>query len=141
MILRMMILAMILGFTACKKDKGALLEEPPLNEMVDTASVLKYSGNFINGPSGGVSGIAKIYRQANGKFVLKLENFRSTSGPNLHVFVSKELDPKTYSDLGALKSLNGNQVYEIDIAFDPKPYSYVLIYCVNFNHLFGSASI
>ncbi len=135
----LLLLTASLGFAACKKDKGTAPAED-LNEMVDTAAVLKYSGSFIDGPSGSVYGLAKIYRQVDGKYILKLEDFKSTNGPNLHVFLSQEEFPKTYTDLGPLKSLKGNQVYEISVNFEPKPYSFVCIHCVDYNHLFGSAA-
>jgi hypothetical protein len=138
--LRIMILVLVFGFAACKKDK-AITPMEELTETVDTAAALKYSGSFINGPSGNTSGAAKIYKQADGKYVLKLENLKVNSDPNLHVLLSKELDPKTFSDLGSLKSTKGNQVYQIDADLDAKPYAYVLIHCVDYNHLFGSAAL
>jgi hypothetical protein len=59
-----------------------------------------------------VSGMVKIY-QENGKFILSLLNFISSNGTVLHVYLSREMQPVNFIDLGDLKSTNGSQLYEI----------------------------
>jgi hypothetical protein len=136
--IKIIILAVVLGFAACKKVK----DSSPDNEVEqsDTSFVLKYSSSFTSGPYGKVTGDVKIYKQ-EGKYILYLENFKSSSGPNLHVYLSKEETPVNYKDLGALKSLGGNQSYDININLDSNPYPYVCIHCVDYNHLFGYAKL
>jgi nitrous oxide reductase accessory protein NosL len=120
-------------FTACKKNNTP---EVVLNEMTDTAAVLKYTGLFTNGPFGTVSGEAKIFKTAAG-YDLKLMNFSSSNGPDLRVYLSKEADPVNFIDLGALKATGGNQVYAITGMVNFMQYKYVLIHCRQYNHLFG----
>lgn len=120
---------------SCKKNNTPTVV---LNEMIDTASVLKYSGNFVSGPYGTVTGKAEIYKRA-AAIELKLAGFNSSNGPALHVFISKEPKPVNFIDLGALKSTTGNQVYSVSGMPDFMDYKYISIHCVAYNHLFGSA--
>ena len=122
-------------FSACKKNNTP---ELVLNEMTDTTAVLKYSGVFASGPYGTVSGEAKIFKTGT-RYDLKLTNFSGSNGPDLRVYVSKEMYPATFIDLGALKATGGNQVYEIPGMVDFTQYKYALIHCRQYNHLFGWA--
>lgn len=120
---------------SCKKNNTPTIE---LNGMTDTASVLKYSGDFTSGPYGTVTGKAEIYKKVTA-IEVKLAGFNSSNGPALHVFISKEAMPVNFIDLGALKSTTGNQVYSVVGMPDFLDYKYISIHCVDFNHLFGSA--
>ena len=120
---------------SCKKNNTPTIV---LNEMTDTAAVLKYSGDFTSGPYGSVTGKAEIYKKATA-IEVKLASFNSSNGPALHVFISKEAMPVNFIDLGALKSTTGNQVYPVSGMPDFKDYKYISIHCVAYNHLFGSA--
>jgi len=122
-------------FISCKKDNTPT---NALNEMIDTAAVLKYSGDFASGPYGTVTGKAEIYKKAT-VFEIKLENFNSSNGPALHVYISKEPMPLNFINLGSLKSTTGNQVYSVTGTPDFMDYKYISIHCVAYNHLFGSA--
>jgi hypothetical protein len=120
---------------SCKKNNTPTIA---LNEMTDTAALLKYSGDFISGPYGTVTGKAEIYKKATA-IEVKLAGFNSSNGPALHVFISKEAMPINFIDLGALKSTTGNQVYGVSGMPDFMDYKYISIHCVAYNHLFGSA--
>lgn len=111
-----------------------------LDEMVDPVSTLLYSGTFANAGGENVSGMAKIYVTVN-KYSLKLENFSSSNGPDLKVYLSLGPTPSGFISMGDLKSTNGNQVYEINGAPDFTKYKYVLIHCERYNHLFGVAEL
>jgi Electron transfer DM13 len=124
-------------FAACTKTNKT--STVPLNETIppDTAAV-KFRGAFINGPYGTVTGKAAVFLQ-NGKYTLALEDIVISNGPDLHVYLSKEIQPVNFIDLGKLKSTAGNQVYDISGAPDLSVYTYALIHCQQYNHLFGSA--
>jgi hypothetical protein len=111
-----------------------------LNERVDTASVLKLQGSFMGIGSERVTGQAKIYLQKD-RYYLALENFTTTNGPDLKVYLSQQAEPNNFIKLGDLKSTNGNQVYDIAGMPDFTKHKYVLIHCERFNHLFGSAQL
>jgi hypothetical protein len=113
----------------------------PVNNPVDTTIADKrFSGTFGNGPYGVVNGTAKIYFQSN-KYILALENFTSSNGPDLHVYISKEVQPVNYIDLGKLQSVSGNQQYSLSGNINFSEYKYALIHCQRYNHLFGSAEL
>ena len=126
----------LIGLFACGKQAPTTT----LDEMVDTSAMLKYSGEFISGPYGKVSGTAQVFLH-NNMFEVKLSNFLTTNGPALHVFISKEAMPINFIDLGGLKSTNGNQVYSVKDMPDFASYKFISIHCVDYNHLFGSAEL
>ena len=130
--------SVILVFTGCVKQDTPT---NPIDEKVDTAvSMQARLGMFINGPYGSVSGNAKIYTMDN-MHTLALENVTISNGPDLHVYISKELLPVNYIDLGRLQSISGNQLYTIPGNPDFTQYKYALIHCQRYNHLFGSAEL
>jgi hypothetical protein len=73
--------------------------------------------------------------------MLKLENFSTSNGPDLKVYLSTAASPSDYISLGDLKSTNGNQVYVITGSPDFSAYRFVLIHCERYNHLYGSAEL
>ena len=122
-------------FNSCKKASTDFIDQT-LN--MDTTAVLKYSGDFISGPYGTVTGTAKVYLK-EGRYKVALENFVSSNGPDLKVYISKEQYPVNFIKLSDLASVNGNQVYDVPGSPDFTVYKYVLIHCEQYNHLFGSA--
>jgi hypothetical protein len=122
-------------FLSCSKTSTERLDE-----MVSADGVLKFSGSFRGVGSEKVTGEAKIFL-TNSKYMLKLQSFNTTNGPDLKVYLSKASTPQSFISLGNLKSTNGNQVYEIPGTPDFSQYRFVLIHCERFNHLFGSAEM
>lgn len=123
---------------SCKKESTSTED---LMEMEMAGANRTHTGIFINGPYGTVSGAAHIVRNANGSIQLLIENLKSTNGPDLKVYLSKEVQPVNFINLGALKSVNGNQVYDVTGMPDIMEYKYALVHCQQFNHLFGSAEL
>jgi hypothetical protein len=123
----------------CKKESTPTRA---LTEKVDLAvsAPQSNSSGFANGPYGAVTGNARIYL-TNGKYQLALENFSSSNGPDLKVYLSKEQNPVGFVNLGSLRSTSGDQVYDIPAGADVKDYTYALIYCQQFSHLFGYAKL
>ena len=100
-------------------------------------------GNFI-GVGDGIhkaEGLAKILTLSNGSQILRLENFRSTNGPDVHLYLSTDKQASDFIDLGRLKANIGNQNYQIPLDTDLNKYKYVLIWCQPFSVLFGSAQL
>ncbi len=129
----------IFSVAGCVKENTSSL---PVNNPVDTTmAVLKFKGSFINGPYGTVTGNARVYLNDNQQYILTLENFNSSNGPDLHVYISKEVQPVNYIDLGRLQSVSGNQQYVITGNFNFSEYKYALIHCQQYNHLFGSTEL
>ncbi len=123
---------------ACKKENNT--PTAPAMDRVDTTAKVKYTGNFENGPYGTVSGKAKLLMK-DGKYTLVLDSVNISNGPGLHVYLSKEVLPINFIDLGKLKSISGTQVYDITGTVDFTQYKYALVHCRLFDHLFGSAKL
>ena len=136
-ILMLMIASTILLVSCVKENTPEIV----LDNTVDTTMAMpQNNGNFMNGPYGSVSGTATVYKQ-DGSLVLALENMNVSNGPQLHVYLSKEVQPVNFIDLGPLQSTLGNQLYNITGSPDFSQYKYALIHCKKYNHLFGSAKL
>ncbi len=122
---------------SCKKENNT--PEQPVDDMAPAGMEI-VKGNFTSTPGHNVIGTAKIFDD-NGRKELRLENFSSTNGPDLRVYLSKDLSASSFLSLGSLKSVSGNQNYVITGMPDFAEYKYVLIWCEQFTILFGSATI
>jgi hypothetical protein len=128
----------LFAMISCRKDATPT---EALMEMEVTGATRTHSGLFVNGPYGTVSGTAHIIRNPDESIQLLIEGLKSSNGPDLKVYLSKEVQPVNFINLGNLKSVNGNQVYNITGMPDIMEYKYALIHCQAFNHLFGSAEL
>ena len=129
---------LIISLGSCVKENTPTNR---VNNPVDTSIAMnRFNGTFGNGPYGSVNGTAKIYFQ-NNQYILALENFNSSNGPDLHVYISKEAQPVNYIDLGKLQSISGNQQYPLAGTINFSEYKYALIHCKQYNHLFGRAEL
>lgn len=101
------------------------------------------TGSFVGVNDGihNAEGMAKIVKLADGKQLLRLEDFKSTNGPDLYVYLATDDTAQEYVSLGELKANIGNQNYEIPEGTDLTKYNTVLIWCKQFSVLFGSAEI
>jgi Electron transfer DM13 len=135
-----LVLLLSLAIMACSKQNGS--PATPGTATVDTTVAQQtHTGTFSNGPYGNVSGMAAIYTDTAGNLSLQLRNMAVSNGPDLHVYLSKELFPVNYIDLGRLQSTSGQQVYPVPGNPDFLTYKYALVHCQRFNHLFGSAEL
>jgi Electron transfer DM13 len=100
-------------------------------------------GNFVDAGDGfhKAQGVAKVINLADGKTFLRLENLKTTNGPDLYVYLSTGKDVSDIVNLGRLKGNIGNQNYEIPTGTDLAKYNTVLIWCKAFSTLFGSAKL
>ena len=132
------LILVVLVTISCTKNAGS--SATTLNERIDTVARLVANtipGTFITYGEN-VKGTAKVYLK-DGKLSLALEEFSTNNGPDLHVYLSKEIQPVNFIDLGKLKATAGNQLYDISGMPDFTKYRYALIHCQQYNHLFGSA--
>ncbi|MEN9298601.1 MAG: hypothetical protein RLZZ429_914 [Bacteroidota bacterium] len=112
-----------------------------LNEQVgSSATPVTSAMAFTSANSYTVTGNVRVY-QKDGKLVLALENFNSSNGPDLRVYLSKEMQPVNFIELGRLKSVQGNQLYDIPGTPDFGNYKFAVIHCQQFNRVFGYATI
>ncbi len=102
-----------------------------------------YAGTFV-GVNDGIhnsEGQVKVIKLSDGSNFLRLEDFRSTNGPDLYVYLSADKSNSDFVNLGRLKGNVGDQNYKIPEGTDLSKYDTVLIWCQAFSVLFGSAEL
>ena len=100
-------------------------------------------GDFMGVNDGihNAEGYVKILTLLDEFQILRLEDFRTTNGPDVHLYLSTDKQASNFINLGRLKANNGDQNYQIPIDTDFNKYKYVLIWCQPFSVLFGSAQL
>ena len=108
------------------------------------------TGTF-HGQVHATSGRASIYKGMDGKTVLRLTNFKTSNGPDVHVLLIAAKDAEDNQnflssmtervELGKLKGNEGDQNYEIPAGTDLGKFKTVAIYCERFNATFGAAPL
>jgi Electron transfer DM13 len=119
---------------SCSKSKTAVV-----NEELPMGGKTVGSGSFTSGVHQ-TSGAAEIV-EVNTQRTLVLKNFQTDAGPDLKVYLAKDLTAAEFIQLGNLKATSGNQTYAITGMPDLASYKYVLIWCQQFGVLFGSAKL
>jgi hypothetical protein len=98
------------------------------------------------------SGAVRIVENPDGTRVLSIENLSTSSGPDVHVWLSaadvvagsagtSTAGGAEYLDLGPIKGNLGNQVYDIPVGTDLAKYRSVDLWCVQFSVSFGAAQL
>jgi hypothetical protein len=118
--------------------------------MADSKPKTLETGTF-HGKVHDTSGRATVYEQSDGKRVLRLTNFKTSNGPDVHVILVaiKDADDNANFlksntervELGKLKGNEGDQNYEIPSGTDLSKFQSVSIYCERFNANFGVAPL
>ena len=109
-----------------------------------------YTGR-LEGKVHQTGGRATIYKSAEGKTYLRLSDFTTSNGPDVHVLLAKAED-KTLEqeivkgnldsvELGSLKGNQGDQNYDLPAGADLNQYQAVVIYCERFHAIFGVAKL
>jgi Electron transfer DM13 len=108
---------------------------------------LTLSGTFNNAGPEPVSGRAILGRTAEGKVILRFENFQSHPGPDLFVYLVKSNSPNSAGQVegglqvARLRATSGNQNYELNPSLDITQYKSVVVYCKAFSVVFGFANL
>jgi len=126
-----------------------LVLQPAVNAQEGKAKTLE-TGAF-HGKVHSTSGRATIYEEPDGKLILRLTNFKTSNGPDVHVafIAAKDADDDANFlkgntervELGSLKGNEGDQNYEIPGGTDLGKFQTVSIYCERFNANFGAAPL
>ncbi len=105
----------------------------------------------LEGKAHTTSGRATIYESTEGKRYLRLSDFTTSNGPDVHVLLAraedKGLDQEIVKgnldsvELGSLKGNQGDQNYDLPANADLNQYQAVVIYCERFHAVFGVARL
>jgi hypothetical protein len=96
------------------------------------------------------TGSAILARTADGKLVVRFENFSVTNGPDLYVYLSAHPDPNTSAELhtgglelnlGRLRAPQGAFTYELPDDLNLDNVKSVNVYCRAFTTMFSSAEL
>ncbi len=123
-------------------------EPAPFSANADVQPL--YTG-LLAGRAHPTSGRASIYQMADGKRDLRLTNFATSNGPDVHVVLAQSADESLQQDfvkgdlnsveLGLLKANQGDQNYDLPESADLSQYDAVVIYCERFHAVFGVAKL
>ena len=94
-------------------------------------------------------GTATIFQLGDGTRILRLTSFRTSNGPDVHVYVVAADDAKDvatvqqagFVDLGVIKGNIGDQNYKLGSDLDLGKYRAVSIWCKRFSVNFGAAAL
>ena len=122
-----------------------------VNEQFPTAAAANSqlaTGEFHSGAHD-TKGMAAVFQLADGKKTLRLTNFATSNGPDVHVYLVAAQDAKDndtvtkagFVDLGTLKWNIGDQNYELPANADLAKYRAVTIWCKRFSVNFGTAPL
>ena len=106
------------------------------------------SGSF-HSVAHGTKGTASIYQLTDGERILRLTNFETSNGPDVHVYLiaandasdSETVKKGAFLELGSLKGNIGDQNYQIPADTDLAKYRAVTIWCKRFSVNFGTAPL
>src|SRR5213593_3863542 len=118
------------------------------NTADSTASPKQLAMGRFKGYAHDTQGDAGIY-EVNGKRILRLTNFKTSNGPDVHIYLVAAPDAKDdatvknagFIDLGSMKGNMGDQNYDVPDNADLKTYQTVTIWCARFNVNFGTAPL
>lgn len=126
---------------AAAQTNGTIVNEEMTTIEEDTSTA--YAGTFVGVNDGihNAEGQVKVIKLGDGSNFLRLEDFRSTNGPDLYVYLSTDKGNSDFVNLGRLKGNIGDQNYKIPAGADLSKYDTALIWCQAFSVLFGSAEL
>jgi hypothetical protein len=111
------------------------------------AATLAYIGRLANGLHD-TAGRASLFKMPDGSLELRLSNFSTSNGPDVHVILTNSTDPALkakapgqapaqFVELGSLKGNQGDQNYSVPTGTDLAHNDTVVIYCERFHAVFG----
>ena len=123
-------------------------EQFPTGVSVASGPLSLAKGNF-KGLAHETKGVATIYQLAEGKKTLRLTEFETSNGPDVHVYLtaaevekgSDAIKTSGFIDLGSMKGNQGDQNYDIPPDIDLSKYKNVAIWCARFGVNFGLARL
>jgi len=120
-----------------------------VNEQFASAANNQLAAGQFHSGAHETKGMATVFQLADGKKTLRLTNFATSNGPDVHVYLVAATDAKDNDsvtkadvvDLGTLKGNIGDQNYELPANADLAKYRAVTIWCKRFSVNFGTAPL
>lgn len=140
-ILYLLVLLLALLATACSSTPTTILDDKK-----DTEAIVIREGQFQDADASHKGSGELSILQKGEELTVRFENFESTNGPDLKVILVEKIEGTSRAtvgeklELGPLKSINGNQNYEVPAGTDISKYTGVMIYCKQFGVVFSRAA-
>jgi hypothetical protein len=120
----------------------------PAMASIEKEPIALNKGNF-KGLAHETKGIVAIYQLPDGKRTLRLSDFETSNGPDVHVYLTvaevekgnDAIKQAGFIDLGSMKGNRGDQNYDIPADADLNTYRHVTIWCARFGVNFGMAAL
>jgi hypothetical protein len=145
------VVALVAGWYAFRPDR--LVVNQRVNEGMPTAQAAAPDKTLASGMFHTVlhdtSGTATVYQLGDGSRILRFTNFRTSNGPDVHVYLVAAEDAKDsdsvkqagFIDLGSIKGNIGDQNYTLASNIDLSKYRAVSVWCKRFSANFGTAPL
>lgn len=114
--------------------------EEMVEEPMPTQAEPAPAAQIVDTPAHPASGTVRVV-EAGGTTYIRYENFKTLNGPDIFVYLSKDLDATEFVDLGRVKATEGNINYEVPPGVAVEDYPYVLVWCRAFGVLFNYAAL
>lgn len=117
-----------------------------LDDKKDSEAVVIRTGSFEDADASHKGSGDLTILQKDDELTVRFENFDSSNGPDLKVILVEKIEGTSSStigeklELGALRSTNGNQNYDIPSGTDISKFTGVMIYCKQFGVVFSRAA-
>lgn len=122
-------------------------EQPDEKDPEETIDVSLETGIITHGPfsiedtpSHPATGAIEIIESPEEKLVY-FKDYDGTNGPDLRIYLAKDLEANEFIDLGPAKGNKGDIIYGMPLNVDVSEYQYVLTWCKAFGVLFDYAEI
>ncbi|MGH7847768.1 MAG: DM13 domain-containing protein [Candidatus Binatia bacterium] len=120
----------------------------PAMASIEKGPMVLTKGSF-KGLAHETKGIAAVYQLPDGKRTLRLTEFETSNGPDVHVYLvaadvekgNDAVKEAGFVDLGSMKGNIGDQNYDVPADVDLSKYKAVSIWCARFGVNFGSAPL
>jgi hypothetical protein len=145
------VIALIAAWYAFRPER--LIVNKHVDEAMPTAQAAASTQAIESGTFYGVlhptEGTATIYRMGDGTRILRFTSFKTSNGPDVHVYMVAADDAKDsasvlragFIDLGSIKGNIGDQNYGLGPDVDLSKYRAVSVWCKRFSVNFGTAPL
>lgn len=150
-IVPILVVAAVIGWYAFRPER--LIVNQTVNEAMPTAQAAtpdqKIATGMFHGVAHETSGNATVYKLNDGSRILRFSNFKTSNGPDVHVYLVASSDAKDsdtvknagFIDLGSIKGNIGDQNYTLPTNVDLAKYRAATVWCKRFSVNFGTAPL
>ena len=110
------------------------------NEPDQAPAPVGESFSIIDTPGHPAEGVIRVI-DTEEQTLVRFEDYEGTNGPDLFVYLAKDLEATEFVSLGRAKGNMGNINYEVPGDVDISEYQYIMTWCRLFGVLFDYAEI